>query len=168
MSPIRIGPASTHQGFRLETQLFLPQSREQLFEFFSDAFQLQAITPKWLHFAVLTPPPIQIGRGTLIDYRLRLHGIPVRWRTRISVWEPCRRFVDEQIKGPYRRWHHEHLFEIVEGGTLCRDIVDYSAFGGRAIHAMFVRRDLRAIFEFRQHKLQELFANHNAEAHSGR
>jgi ligand-binding SRPBCC domain-containing protein len=168
MTSIRIGPSPTGQGFRLETDLFLPRSGNQLFEFFSDAFQLETITPKWLHFAILTAPPIQIGPGTLIDYRLRLHGIPIRWRTRISVWEPSRRFVDEQTQGPYRRWHHEHLFETVECGTLCRDVVDYSVFGGRAVHAMFVRRDLLAIFEFRQRKLQELFASHDAAAQFGR
>jgi ligand-binding SRPBCC domain-containing protein len=168
MTAIRIGPAPTGRGFRLETEQLLPQPRDGLFKFFSDAFQLEAITPKWLHFAVLTPRPIQIGTGTVIDYRLRLHGVPVRWRTHISSWEPCRRFVDEQIHGPYRRWHHEHLFESVEGGTLCRDAVDYSVYGGRAANALFVRRDLLAIFEFRHRKLEELFASQNADVHSGR
>jgi ligand-binding SRPBCC domain-containing protein len=156
---IQSGPSPSGRGFRLETTLWLPQSREQLFEFFADAFQLQTITPAWLHFVVLTPPPIHIGPGTLIDYRLRLHGIPIRWRTRISVWEPCQRFVDEQIRGPYRRWHHEHTFDARKGGTLCRDIVDYSVWGGRAIDALLVRRDLLAIFGFRQRKLQELFSH---------
>lgn len=155
---IHIGRSPMGRGFRLETALWLPRSCEQLFEFFADAFQLQTITPKWLHFVVLTPPPIRIAEGALIDYRLRLHGFPIRWRTRISAWEPCQRFVDEQVHGPYRRWHHEHTFESVEGGTLCRDIVDYSVWGGRAINALVVRRDLRRIFGFRQRKLQELFS----------
>ncbi|HET6325714.1 MAG TPA: SRPBCC family protein [Planctomycetaceae bacterium] len=155
---IQIGPSPTGRGFRLEASQWLPRLREELFEFFADAFQLQTITPKWLHFVVLTPLPIRIAAGTLIDYRLRLHGIPIRWRTRISAWEPCQRFVDEQIRGPYRCWHHEHTFETVEGGTLCRDIVDYAVWGGRAVDALVVRRDLRRIFGFRQLRLQELFS----------
>lgn len=156
-SPIRIDRAPSGQGFRLESTQFLPQPRERIFEFFSDAFQLQTLTPPWLHFAVLTPPPIRIAAGALIDYRLRLHGIPVRWQSRISVWEPPVRFVDEQTKGPYRRWHHEHVFEAVEGGTLCRDLVDYSVPGGRLIHALLVRRDILTIFEFRRGRLADIF-----------
>jgi ligand-binding SRPBCC domain-containing protein len=159
LSTIQIGPSPSGRGFRLETTLWLPRSREQLFEFFADAFQLQTITPAWLHFVVLTPPPICIGPGTLIDYRLRLHGIPIRWRTRIRIWKPCESFVDEQIRGPYRRWHHEHTFDALIGGTLCRDVVDYSVWGGRAIDALVVRRDLLSIFGFRQRKLQELFSH---------
>jgi ligand-binding SRPBCC domain-containing protein len=155
---VQIGPSPTGAGFRLEAACLLPRSQEQLFEFFADAFQLQTITPPWLHFVVLTPPPIHIDAGTLIDYRLRLHGVPIRWRTRISVWEPGQRFVDEQIRGPYRRWQHEHLFEPVDGGTLCRDIVDYAVWGGRVIDALLVRRDVKSIFEFRQRKLHELFS----------
>ena len=149
---------SPRGGYRLESAQFLPRPRDEIFEFFSDAFQLETLTPDFLHFKVLTPPPIQIGHGTLIDYRLRLHGIPLRWRSRISVWEKPFRFVDEQVWGPYRRWNHEHRFEEVEDGTLCRDVVDYSVWGGRPIEALFVRPDVRKIFAFRQAKLRELFA----------
>ena len=151
--------AAPDGGFLLEASQFLRQSRERLFEFFADAFQLQTITPPWLHFSVLTPPPIGIVAGTLIDYRLRLHGFPIRWRSRISVWAPPLRFVDEQVRGPYRRWHHEHIFEETAGGTLCRDIVHYAVPGGRLINAVLVRRDLHKIFLFRQQKLAELFAS---------
>lgn len=154
----RVRIQRTPQGFCLEAGLFLPVARERLFEFFADAFQLEVITPHWLNFHVLTPPPIVIRAGSLIDYRLRLHKIPIRWRTRISAWEPPYRFVDEQLKGPYRSWHHEHLFEEVEGGTHCRDIVDYSVLGGRWIHALFVQRDVLEIFEFRQRRLKEIFS----------
>ncbi len=157
--PIRIGRAPAGEGFRLESIQFLPQPRERIFEFFSDAFQLQTLTPPWLHFSVLTPAPIRIAAGTLIDYRLRLHGLLVRWQSRISVWEPPTRFVDEQTKGPYRRWHHEHVFEAVEGGTLCCDVVDYSVPGGRLIHSLLVRRDIQAIFEFRRSRLADIFGN---------
>src|SRR4051812_31000781 len=97
---IQTGPAPTGRGFRLETRQFLPHPRDQVFEFFSDAFQLETLTPKWMHFSVLTPAPIQLAEGTLIDYRLRVHGIPLKWQSRISVWEPPHCFVDEQIRGP--------------------------------------------------------------------
>jgi ligand-binding SRPBCC domain-containing protein len=144
---------------RLETSQFLPHPRDRVFEFFRDAFQLEAITPPWLSFSVLSPRPFRVEAGTLIDYRLRLHGIPMRWRSRISVCEPPLRFVDEQIRGPYLKWHHEHIFEEAEGGTLCRDVVDYKVPGGRLVDAIFVRPDLRKIFGFRQRKLAELFGS---------
>ncbi|MGD9645143.1 MAG: SRPBCC family protein [Pirellulales bacterium] len=144
-------------AFRLQSTFWLSQRRDQIFEFFSDAFQLETLTPAWLSFAVLTPRPIEIRAGTLIDYRLRLHGLPIRWQSRISVWEPPVRFVDEQTRGPYRRWHHEHAFVEVDGGTLCRDTVDYAPRGGRLLNALFVRRDLLRVFAFRQQKLRELF-----------
>ncbi len=159
---ITIGPHPSSRGYRLAASQFLPQSRERLFEFFADAFQLETLTPGWLHFSVLTPAPIQIARGALIDYRLRLHGIPIRWQSVISVWEPPFRFVDEQTRGPYRRWHHEHQFEEVAGGTLCRDIVDYEVYGGPLINTFFVRRDLLKIFRYRQDKLRAISNSGNA------
>lgn len=96
-------------------------------------------------------------RGTLINYKLRVRGIPLSWQSRISVWEPPLRFVDEQVRGPYRLWHHEHVFEEVNGGTLCRDCVDYAVYGGRLINSLLVQPDLTTIFSFRQQKLRELF-----------
>jgi ligand-binding SRPBCC domain-containing protein len=152
-----VGRGPSVSETRLEAVQFLPQSREQLFEFFADAFQLQTITPAWLHFRVLTPPPIAITAGALIDYRLRLHGIPLRWRSCIRVWEPPWRFVDEQVRGPYRRWHHEHVLEEVAGGTRCIDRVDYSVAGGRWVDWLLVRRDVQRIFTYRQQKLAERF-----------
>jgi ligand-binding SRPBCC domain-containing protein len=154
---IEIGRVPHGTGYRLETRQLLPAPRDRVFEFFSDAFQLETLTPAWLHFSVLTPGPIRISRGSLIDYRLRVHGIPMRWQSRICVWAPPWRFVDEQTRGPYRHWHHDHTFEEVDGGTLCRDIVSYDVYGGSLINAVFVRRDLRAIFAFRQNKLWEIF-----------
>ena len=155
---VKIGPSPIGRGFRLETVLFVPQTRERIFDFFADAYKLEQITPPWLSFSVLTPAPIPMATGTLIDYRLKLHGIPIRWRTRIAAWEPPFRFIDEQLKGPYYRWHHEHLFEPVEGGTLCRDIVDYEVPGGSLIHKYFVRKDLEKIFSYRREKLSEILA----------
>jgi ligand-binding SRPBCC domain-containing protein len=143
-------------GSQLISRQFVAQPRERVFEFFADAFQLEALTPPWLNFAVRTPAPIQLAPGVLIDYRLRLHGIPLTWQSRIEVWEPPVRFVDVQTRGPYRRWHHEHVFEDGDGGTWCHDIVHYSVPGGSLIERFFVRPDLLEIFTYRQAKLREL------------
>lgn len=154
---VRIVRNAGGRGWRLEASQVLPRPREEVYEFFSDASNLQELTPPWLHFSVVTPSPIQIATGVVIDYRLRVHGIPLRWQSRISEWEPPMRFVDEQVRGPYRRWRHEHRFESIEGGTLCRDQVEYEVHGGAVIHTLFVRRDLLTIFTFRQRKLGEHF-----------
>ena len=103
----------------------LPGTPEQVFPFFSNAFNLEQMTPPWLRFSVLTPGPIDVGEGTLIDYRLRLHGVPLLWHTRITGWDPPHRFSDEQISGPYRVWKQVHTFEPLAGGrTLARDRVE--------------------------------------------
>lgn len=154
---VSIERSATGRGFRLSAVQFLPYPREKVFAFFSDAFNLQILTPSWLHFTVLTPPPIKISRSTLIDYKLRLRGIPIRWQSCISVWEPPLRFVDEETRGPYKRWHHEHVFEEIDGGTLCHDRVDYEVYGGRLINSLLVQPDVLKIFSFRQQKLRELF-----------
>lgn len=154
---VQIGRDPGTHGYRINATQFLASPRDAVFAFFSDAFQLESITPPWLHFSVLTPRPINIQRGTLIDYRLRLHGIPLRWQSRISIWEPPVRFVDEQMRGPYRRWYHEHVFEECNGGTLCHDYVDYAVYGGRLINALLVQSDLQAIFTFRQRQLRRIF-----------
>ncbi|MBS0264154.1 MAG: SRPBCC family protein [Planctomycetes bacterium] len=141
----------------LKTEIWLPAPRVQVFEFFSDAFQLESITPPLLKFHVVTPRPIVIQAGTIIDYRLRLHGIPLRWRSLIPVWEPYTRFVDEQLKGPYLHWRHEHRFSDRNGGTLVSDEVFYRVLGGSLVNRLFVAPDLRRIFAYRSQKLQEIF-----------
>lgn len=146
-------------NFVLHTEQFLPVSRPELFDFFADAFQLERITPPWLHFQVLTPRPITMAPGLKIDYRLRLHRVPVRWQSEISVWEPPLRFVDRQVRGPYRLWHHEHMFIEREGGTLVVDHIDYRVPGGSLINRWLVEPDLRRIFEFRRDTLAEISAN---------
>ena len=133
-----------------QDEFSLPRSRADVFAFFAEAQNLEAITPPWLRFEVLTPGPIRMGLGTLIDYRLRLHGFPFRWRTEITAWDPPFRFVDEQRRGPYRRWIHEHRFTAIDGGTLCQDRVEYQVTGGRWIERLFVRRDIERIFAFRR------------------
>lgn len=142
-----------------ETELWLPRKREEVFQFFAEAGNLEALTPPWLSFAILTPQPVKLKAGALIDYRLRLHGLSLRWQTEITAWEPPRRFVDEQRRGPYRLWVHEHLFEERDGGTLARDHVQYAAPGGWLVERLFVRRDIRRIFEFRRAKLASLFGS---------
>ncbi len=138
------------------SELWLPRPRSEVFAFFGDALNLQAITPDFLNFQVLTPRPIEMRAGTLIDYKLRVRGIPLRWRTLIRAWEPPFRFVDEQLRGPYRQWIHEHTFEERDGGTLARDVVRYSVFGGALIDRLFVRRDVEKIFAYRSKRLLEL------------
>jgi ligand-binding SRPBCC domain-containing protein len=143
------------------SEIWLPRPLEEVFAFFADAKNLQAITPPWLDFALVTPEPIRMSRGTLIDYRLRLHGFPIRWRSEITAWEPPRRFVDDQRRGPYKLWVHEHRFQAQDGGTHVADAVRYAVPGGALIDRLFVRRDVERIFQFRRQKLQELFPKQN-------
>jgi len=140
-----------------ETELWLPRPRAEVFEFFADAANLEAITPEWVRFKILTPLPIKMEPGTLIDYRLRVRGVPVRWRTLISAWEPPHRFIDEQVHGPYRSWVHEHTFEERDGGTLVRDRVRYATAFDRLVHRWLVRPDVERIFEHRARALRERF-----------
>jgi ligand-binding SRPBCC domain-containing protein len=143
--------------FTVETRLFLPRPLEMVFPFFADAGNIETITPPWLRFEILTPRPIAMRAGALIDYRLRLRGIPLRWRSEITAWEPPHRFVDEQRRGPYRTWIHEHTFASCAGGCEARDFVRYAPPGGWVGNFLFVRRDVRKIFEYRVGRLRQLF-----------
>lgn len=136
---------------------WLPLPPEKLFPFFGDAANLDAITPPWLGFKIVTPQPFEMKIGTLIDYRLKVRGLPLRWRTRINVWDPPFRFVDEQLKGPYRLWIHEHTFKEVDGGTLASDHVRYAVPFDFLLHGTFVRPDIERIFQHRTEALQNLF-----------
>jgi ligand-binding SRPBCC domain-containing protein len=142
--------------FEYTDSLWIARPRDEVFDFFSEARNLELITPRWLSFNVLTPEPIEMHAGALIDYRLSWRGIPLRWRTEIEVWEPPHRFVDNQIRGPYRLWRHEHLFEEENGGTRVSDIVRYAAPGGALINRLFVARDVRRIFDHRSRRISEL------------
>lgn len=139
---------------------------EDVFPFFADAHNLEAITPPLLRFRVVTPRPIPMAVGTLIQYRLRLHGIPVSWLTSIQAWDPPYRFVDTQLRGPYALWHHTHDFEPTgDGGTLMTDTVRYAiGFGpfGAIAHRLFVRRDVEAIFDHRATAVPPLVARARA------
>jgi ligand-binding SRPBCC domain-containing protein len=155
------GPLVEVRDHRVETRLWLPRSRAEVFPFFANAYNLEAITPPWLRFSVLTPAPIEMRAGTLIDYRLRLHGVPLRWRTEIALWEPPVRFVDRQVAGPYEAWEHEHRFREVAGGVVMSDRVDYRIRGGPLADWIgdlaVARRDLRRIFGYRRDALQARF-----------
>lgn len=142
---------------KLRGEQWVPRPVNEVFGFFSDAFNLERITPPLLRFTVLTPPPIEMREGVLIDYRLRVRGLPVRWQSEITAWEPPHRFVDEQRRGPYRMWRHEHTFEERDGGTVCRDLVRYSVPGGRLVQRLFVDPDVRKIFAYRSEQLAEVF-----------
>lgn len=143
--------------FTLQTELWLPRPRAEVFQFFSDVQNLETITPPWLNFEVLTPKPVAIKAGALIDYGIRVHGIPISWRTEITAWQPPHFFVDVQVRGPYTLWHHTHTFEELDGGTLCRDDVRYRPRGGALMNWLFVRRDIERIFKYRQQRLREIF-----------
>lgn len=147
--------------FHFGDRLWLPRSRPEVFEFFSDAFNLERITPPWLKFQVVTAPPIRMQEGAEIEYRLKIRGIPTRWRSRITAWDPPRRFVDEQLHGPYRLWVHEHRFTETAGGTSCEDSVEYAPPGGalfnNLINKLMVERDVRQIFAYRSERLQEMY-----------
>ena len=144
--------------YKLERHQRIPLQRSKVFDFFSDAFNLERVTPPFLNFEILTPAPIDIQKDTLIDYRIRLFGIPMKWRTRIERFEPDDAFVDNQIRGPYALWHHTHTFEDTEDGTLMRDIVLYRLpLGplGAIAHWLFVRRTLETIFNYRRDALDD-------------
>lgn len=146
--------------YRLERSQFVPRPLTEVFAFFSAAENLEAITPPYLQFHIETPRPIAMQSGTLIDYRLRLFGITFHWTTRIELFEPGVRFVDTQLRGPYRYWYHLHEFHSVTGGTLVVDRVDYEMpLGplGRLVRWFSVRDTLDKIFDYRRQRIDELF-----------
>lgn len=143
--------------YTFTAEQWLPRPLEEVFGFFADASNLEILTPPWLHFKILPPGPIQMKPGTLIDYRIRLHGVPIHWQSEIIVWEPPHRFVDEQRRGPYRLWIHEHTFSDHEDGTLVGDRVEYAVPGGAMIQKLFIAPDLHRIFDYRRRRLQAIF-----------
>lgn len=143
----------------LEREQFLDRPLEQVFAFFSAARNLEALTPAWLQFEVMTPEPIEMRAGTLIEYRLSVHGMPLKWVSQIEAWEHNRSFVDRQLRGPYRLWHHTHEFLALDDGTLVRDRVRYAIpLGplGDVAHTLFVQRDLDNVFAHRRSAVTDL------------
>jgi ligand-binding SRPBCC domain-containing protein len=146
--------------YELRRQTFIPAPLPKVFEFFSAARNLGSITPSSLRFRMLTPEPIDLHSGAELRYSLRVRGIPVQWKTIIEKWNPPYEFTDYQAQGPYKLWHHTHLFREGDGGTWMEDVVRYGLpFGvlGRLAHWLVVRRDVEAIFEHRAEKIRELF-----------
>lgn len=143
--------------FWLRTELWLPQSREEIFQFFADPGNLDRLTPAWLKFKILSPANTAMRAGTRLDYRLRIRGLPIRWQSEISLWDPPHRFVDRQTKGPYSLWVHEHTFLANNGGTLVGDNVEYAVPGGTIVQRLLVAPDIARIFAYRHKILEELF-----------
>lgn len=146
--------------YELRTRQWVPRPLDEVFDFFSDAGNLEAITPPWLNFEILTPRPIVMRPGALIDYRLRYHGLPMRWRTEITRWEPNVLFQDVQLRGPYALWRHTHEFFADGGGTRIEDLVEYALpLGplGELVHALQVKANVRKIFDYREEQIAHRF-----------
>ena len=147
-------------SYRLHRRQVVGGTLEDVFAFFADPLNLEAITPPWLGFRIVDPGDRPVRLGTRIRYRLRLHGVPLRWESRIAEHVAGGMFADEQLAGPYRRWYHRHFFRAVPGGVEIEDVVDYALpFGplGRLTHALAVRRQLAAIFDYRRERIAERF-----------
>lgn len=140
-------------------ELTLDKAIDKVFEFFSDAGNLERITPPELNFRITTPKPIKLKKGTLIDYQLKLRGLPIKWKTEISEWNPPFSFIDQALKSPYKLWIHRHTFEEnLNGGTDIKDVVRYrlpfEPFGD--LMHWYVRRELNYIFDYRQKSVAEI------------
>lgn len=156
---------TTHVFERVQV---VPFPKEEVFPFFADAGNLAKLTPPWLRFRILTPLPIELGEGTLIDYRLWLRFIPILWRTEITAWRPPHHFIDRQVRGPYKVWIHEHTFEDAPEGTRMTDRVEYAAPGGEWIRRRWILPELERIFDFRGEAVSLFFAPPPNAGHSGR
>lgn len=146
--------------FHLKQEVLVPRPLAEVFAFFSKAENLNELTPGDVRFAMVTPTPIQMRVGLTIDYRLRIRGVPLTWQSEILEWQPPHRFVDEQRRGPYAYFRHEHRFVEVEGGTLVVDELSYALpLGplGVLAHGLFVRRDIERIFAYREKRMREIF-----------
>jgi uncharacterized protein len=144
----------------LRREQWIQRPIDEVFAFFADAHNLEEITPPWLGFKILSMSTDSIEEGTIIRYRLRLHGIPVQWRTNICEWNPPYSFVDEQKRGPYKKWRHTHKFEAHGSRTKMIDQVQYSlplGILGRIVHSLKVRKDVSRIFDYRRERIDGLF-----------
>jgi len=144
---------------QFSSEIWLARPIEEVFAFFSDAANLDSITPPWLSFRTVARQPIEMRAGTVIDYRLRVRGFPVQWRSEITEWEPPYHFVDEQIRGPYRLWIHAHRFQPRNAGTLVSDDVRYAVPFDWLLHKFIVRPDVERIFTYRADCLRRQFGN---------
>lgn len=149
-----------------QTQLLIESDIHSVFDFFQKAENLELITPPWLQFRIVSPPPYDSFAGKLFEYKLKIHGFPVMWKSIISIWEPPYRFVDEQLKGPYKKWVHEHRFESTPYGVLMTDTVNYKLpFGvlGDIVRYIKVQKDIQEIFAYRNQIILDYF-EHNLQS----
>ncbi|MEE4311404.1 MAG: SRPBCC family protein [candidate division KSB1 bacterium] len=148
----------------LETETILDMPLDEVFPFFADAHNLNRVTPPWLNFEIISDRDIEMQVGTQVQYRLKLHSIPVRWQSEITEWDPPYKFTDTQIQGPYRLWIHEHIFASEADKTIMRDRVTYAVPGrifAQLIHSVFVKRDLDRIFSYREEVFKRIFSAGN-------
>jgi len=161
VNPLRWALAACDRAPRtvqvLDSDIVVPATLGDTFGFFAEAGNLERLTPPWLNFTILTPLPLAMREGVEIDYRIRLHGLPIPWRTRIDEWVPGASFVDRQTMGPYRWWRHEHRFEEEVGGTRVIDRVEYTP-RARWASSWLVRRDLERIFAYRRDAMRTIFS----------
>ena len=144
-------------AFQVHQEQLLSYPIEQVFRFFASPENLNLLTPPWANFSILSPQPIEMAVGTIIEYRIRIRGVPVNWRSEITEWQPPFAFCDVQLRGPYRFWVHRHTFEERPDGTLVTDHVDYGVLGGALVNRLFVAGELKRIFGYRKTRLHELF-----------
>ncbi|MBL7883349.1 MAG: SRPBCC family protein [Bacteroidia bacterium] len=144
----------------LKRETIINKPIQEVFDFFSKAENLNKITPPNMNFKILTPLPIQMKKGTLIDYRIKVNSIPFKWKTEITDWNPPFRFIDTQLKGPYNTWIHEHIFEERDEKTIMMDIVQFKSPGWflePIIHLLFIEKKVKAIFDYREEQLLRIF-----------
>ena len=143
--------------FSIDSSVTLRRPLEEVFEFFSKAENLGLLTPGWLRFQIVSPLPIEMKVGAIIEYRIRLYGVPMKWVSEITEWDPPRMFEDTQIRGPYRKWVHRHTFRETGEGTVATDQVLYRVLGGAVVNKLFIAGQVRKIFDYRKAKLKEIF-----------
>ena len=142
------------------TQCWIPAKRKDVFTFFCNPKNLERMTPPWLHFKMTNQTTSEVGKDTEFTYKLKIHGVPIRWTSRIESWQPESEFSDIQLSGPYSKWFHMHRFKDQDGGTLMLDDVTYQPPGGwlgKILAGPFIRRDIKTIFEFRERTIKQVF-----------
>ena len=153
----------------LHREMWVPLPLDTVFGFFSNPANLEKVTPPWVGFRILSKLPVEMKPGALLDYAIRVHGIPLKWRSEITVWEPPYRFADLQLNGPYAVWHHQHRFEARHGGTLVTDDVEYAIPfswmpGAQLVERFLVAPDVEKIFAHRRGALLRHFGLPEAPA----
>lgn len=146
--------------YRLAMSTVICRPLSEVFEFLSDATNLNAITPRWVKYKILTPMPVEMREGAIFDYSIRIRGFPVRWRTEITEWSPPNSFTDTQVRGPFKRWRDRHIFtELDEGITRVENDVHYSVLCGALTCSPFVHRGLIAVYRHEQESMHRLIEN---------